>query len=149
MLFSPLSLAVKYDYLSDKLRAAYAWLAETDLDHTPVGSYPVCEGVTANVQEYDTFPASEGSFETHDLFFDVQYVISGKEQFGVCKREGLVPKKADPANDVVFYEEPEHSGTVLLLPGDLIVVAPEDAHKPRCAAGAPEFVRKVVIKVKV
>ena len=40
------------------------------------------------------------------------------------------------------------SGTVLLLPGDMIVVAPEDAHKPRCAAGEPEFVRKVVVKVK-
>ena len=38
---------------------------------------------------------------------------------------------------------------VLLLPGDMIVVAPEDAHKPRCAAGDPEFVRTVVVKVKV
>ena len=105
--------------------------------------------MTANVQEYTTFPAAEGSFETHDLFFDIQYIISGKEQFGVCKRDGLVLKQDNPDNDVKFYEEPEMSGTVLLLPGDLIVVAPEDAHKPRCAAGAPEFVRKVVVKVKV
>lgn len=149
MYFSPLSLAAKYNYLEDKFQAAYKWLAETDLAKTPAGSYPVCEGVTANVQEYDTFPADQGSFETHDDYFDIQYVISGKEQFGVCKREGLVQKKADPENDVVFYEEPEHSGTVLLLPGDLIIVAPEDAHKPRCCAGKPEFVRKVVVKVKV
>ena len=41
------------------------------------------------------------------------------------------------------------NGTVLLLPGDMIVVAPEDAHKPRVAADGPEFVRKVVVKVKV
>lgn len=149
MFFAPLDLATKYNYLDDKFRAAYKWLAETDLDHTPVGSYPVCDGVTANVQEYDTFPASEGSFETHDAYFDIQYVISGKEQFGYCKREGLVLKQDVPENDVKFYEEPALSGSVLLLPGDLIVVAPEDAHKPRCAAGAPEFVRKVVVKVKV
>lgn len=149
MFFAPLGLATKYNYLDDKFRAAYKWLAETDLDHTPVGSYPVCDGVTANVQEYDTFPASEGSFETHDAYFDIQYVISGKEQFGYCKREGLVLKQDVPENDVKFYEEPALSGNVLLLPGDLIVVAPEDAHKPRCAAGAPEFVRKVVVKVKV
>ncbi len=149
MFFAPLGLATKYNYLDDKFRAAYKWLAETDLDHTPVGSYPVCDGVTANVQEYDTFPASEGSFETHDAYFDIQYVISGKEQFGYCKREGLVLKQDVPENDVKFYEEPALSGSVLLLPGDLIVVAPEDAHKPRCAAGAPEFVRKVVVKVKV
>ena len=149
MFFAPLDLATKYNYLDDKFRAAYKWLAETDLDHTPVGSYSICDGVTANVQEYDTFPASEGSFETHDAYFDIQYVISGKEQFGYCKREGLVLKQDVPENDVKFYEEPALSGSVLLLPGDLIVVAPEDAHKPRCAAGAPEFVRKVVVKVKV
>ena len=149
MFFAPLDLATKYNYLDDKFRAAYKWLAETDLDHTPVGSYPICDGEAANVQEYDTFPASEGSFETHDAYFDIQYVISGKEQFGYCKREGLVLKQDVPENDVKFYEEPALSGSVLLLPGDLIVVAPEDAHKPRCAAGAPEFVRKVVVKVKV
>lgn len=149
MFFSPVSLATKYNYLEEKFLAAYKWLAETDLDNTAAGSYPICEGVTANVQEYTTIPAAEGSFETHDLFFDIQYIISGKEQFGVCKRDGLVLKQDNPDNDVKFYEEPEMSGSVLLLPGDLIVVAPEDAHKPRCAAGAPEFVRKVVVKVKV
>ena len=149
MFFSPVSLTTKYNYLEEKFLAAYKWLAETDLDNTAAGSYPICEGVTANVQEYTTIPAAEGSFETHDLFFDIQYIISGKEQFGVCKRDGLVLKQDNPDNDVKFYEEPEMSGTVLLLPGDLIVVAPEDAHKPRCAAGAPEFVRKVVVKVKV
>ena len=58
-------------------------------------------------------------------------------------------KKDVPENDVKFYEEPALSGTVLLLPGDLIVVAPEDAHKPRVAADGPEFVRKVVVKVRV
>lgn len=149
MFFSPLSLATKYNYLGDKFTAAYKWLQETDLDNTPVGSYPICEGVTANVQEYNTFPASEGNFETHDAYFDIQYVISGKEQFGYCKREGLVLKQDVPENDVKFYEEPALSGTVLLLPGDMIVVAPEDAHKPRVAADGPEFVRKVVVKVKV
>ena len=149
MFFSPLSLATKYNYLDDKFTAAYKWLQETDLDNTPVGSYPICEGVTANVQEYNTFPASEGNFETHDAYFDIQYVISGKEQFGYCKREGLVLKQDVPENDVKFYEEPALSGSVLLLPGDLIVVAPEDAHKPRCCADGPEFVRKVVVKVKV
>ena len=110
MYFAPISQATKYNYLDDKFQAAYKWLAETDLDNTPAGSYPICEGVTANVQEYTTFPASEGSFETHDKFFDIQYVISGKEQFGVCKREGLVLKEDHPENDLKFYEEPAMSG---------------------------------------
>ena len=149
MYATTIALAEKYNYLDDKFKAAYAWLRDTDIAALSAGSYPVCEGVTANVQEYTTFPASEGSFETHDKFFDIQYVISGKEQFGYCKREGLVLKEEQPENDLKFYQEPALSGTVLLLPGDLIVVAPEDAHKPRCCADGPEFVRKVVVKVKV
>jgi YhcH/YjgK/YiaL family protein len=52
-------------------------------------------------------------------------------------------------NDVVFYSDPDLYGQVLLREGDLIVVAPEDAHKPRCAAGAPAPVKKVVVKVKI
>ena len=50
---------------------------------------------------------------------------------------------------MIFYEEPEYSGSVVLTPGDLIVVSPEDAHKPRVALDQPEPVRKVVVKVRV
>ncbi len=149
MLFSPISIATKYNYLEEKFTTAYRWLVETDLANTPVGNYPLCDGVTAMVQEYTTSPAEKLSFETHDAYFDIQYVISGKEQFGVCKRDGLTVKQAKPENDVTFYDDPALCGTVLLLPGDLIIVAPEEAHKPRCAAGEPEFVRKVVVKVRV
>lgn len=150
MLFSHISIAEKYNYLDEKFKRAYQWLAQTDLSGISVGAYQIGgEDVIANVQEYTTMPANEGFFETHDKYFDIQYVISGKEQFGVCKRDGLTVREENPENDVVFYEEPDACGSVLLSPGDLIVVAPEDAHKPRCAAGSSEFVRKIVIKVRV
>ena len=105
--------------------------------------------MVANVQEYTTYPASEASFETHEKFFDIQYMASGREMFGVCKRDGLKVKERIEENDLIFYQEPEFSGSVLLEEGDLIVVAPEDAHKPRCVAGAPCQVKKVVVKVAV
>ena len=103
----------------------------------------------ANIQEYTTIKPEEGYFETHEKFFDIQYVVSGKEQFGFCKRDGLVVRERIEENDLIFYEEPALSGTVLLEAGDLIVVAPEDAHKPRCQAAGPEAVKKVVVKVAV
>ena len=144
-----LTLSEKYNYLEDKFKAAYKWLAETDICALDDGAYPVCEGVTANVQSYTTYPASEGRFEAHDEYFDIQYVASGLEQFGLCNREGLVLSEDVPENDVKFYEEPAHSASILLTPGDFVVVAPEDAHKPRCAAGEPCAVKKVVVKVKI
>lgn len=148
MFFSNVSIAKKYNYLEDKFLAAYKWLEETDITALPVGSYPILgDTVIANVQEYTSIKWEEGSFETHDKYFDIQYVVSGKEQFGVCKRDGLVEKERRDASDLVFYEEPALSGSVLLEAGDLIVVAPEDAHKPRCQADGPEPVKKVVVKV--
>lgn len=148
MFFSNITIAEKYNYLEEKFRCAYKWLAETDIAALAVGSYPIMgDTVVANVQEYTTKLPEEGLFETHEKYFDIQYVVSGKEQFGVCKRDGLKVKSRDEANDLIFYEEPELCGTVLLEEGDLIVVAPEDAHKPRCQAGGPCEVKKVVVKV--
>lgn len=148
MFFSNITIAKKYNYLEEKFLAAYKWLEETDLAGLPVGSYPILgDQVVANIQEYTSIKPEEGSFETHEKFFDIQYVVSGKEQFGFCKRDGLVVKERIEENDLIFYEEPALSGSVLLEAGDLIVVAPEDAHKPRCQADGPEPVKKVVVKV--
>ena len=53
------------------------------------------------------------------------------------------------SGDITFYEDPELSGEVLLNAGDYIVLAPEDAHKPRLVAGKKMPVKKIVIKVPV
>ena len=149
MFFANIKIAEKYNYLEEKFVKAYRWLAETDIMSLEPGAYPIDgETVFAQVQEYTTGPAEEALFETHDKFFDIQYVVSGKEMFGVCKRDGLVEKERAGA-DLVFYEEPEFCGYVFLDQGDAIVVAPEDAHKPRCIAGEPTEVKKVVVKVAV
>jgi YhcH/YjgK/YiaL family protein len=90
------------------------------------------------------------SFETHEKFFDIQYLVEGVELLGACTRQGLVVKTPyDTANDVTFYEDPDHAGQVLLRGDDYVIFAPEDAHKPRCQAGAPLPVKKIVVKVPV
>ena len=151
MFFSHISIAQKYNYLNENFITAYKWLAETDLKSLPEGTYPLVgeKEVYAMVQEYSTSPWEERRFETHDKYFDIQYMVTGDEMFGVCKRDGLKEIERIDANDVVFYEDPALFGEVLLKEGDFIVVAPEDAHKPRCAAGTPAPVKKVVIKVKL
>ncbi len=101
------------------------------------------------MQEYTTIPWEECAFEAHDQYFDIQYVVSGRELFGYVKREDLKEKAPyDSEKDLVFFEEPERSGQILLEAGDLAVVPPEDAHKPRCIAGEKCRVKKIVVKVK-
>ena len=69
---------------------------------------------------------------------------------GVVNVEGLTVKiPYDKDNDIEFYVEPAFSGNVFMRTGDYIILAPEDAHKPRCAAGIPMHVAKIVVKVSV
>ena len=150
MFHTQLSIAEKYDYLAPKFRAGYKWFAETDLAAIADGKYPVLgDEVVADVQSYTTQPESERRFETHDQHFDIQYMAEGEEFFGVCPRDGLKLLESKPERDVEFWSSPEKYSMVLLKKGEFIVVAPEDAHKPRCAVGSPAKVRKVVVKVKV
>lgn len=150
MLSCNLSIATKYDYLADKFKAGYKWLAENDIKALETGKYKILgDDVVADVQSYTTEPAEKRKFEAHDKFFDIQYMADGDEFFGVCKREGLKLKESHPDRDVDFYEDPESFGMVLLKEGDFIVVEPEEAHKPRCAVKEPAKVKKVVIKVRV
>jgi len=140
----------KYDLTAPKFQTAFSFLKRADLAELAEGWYELGDGVRASVQRYTTFPAAELDFETHIDYFDVQYMVSGQEMIGVVSAQGLETKiPYDKNNDIQFYHEPAFSGAVFMRAGDYIVLAPEDAHKPRCAAGAPMAVNKIVVKVPV
>ncbi len=143
--------ATKYDYLSAKLKAGYEFLQRDDLASLPVGKMPLPDGLTVLVQEYTSKIPENCRFESHDKFFDIQYVVSGEEMFGLANRSDLEEDGAyNPEKDITFYKEPAVSGGVLLKAGDFIVVPPEDAHKPGLmVAGKQAPVKKLVIKVPV
>ena len=140
----------KYDLAESKFKTAFAFLHRDDLTDLPEGWHELDNGVRASVQHYTTMDADTLSFETHEKFFDIQYLVEGTELIGCRSRTGLTEKtQYDPANDITFYEEPALSGAVLLEAGDYVVLAPEDAHKPRCIAGQAMPVKKIVVKVPV
>lgn len=142
--------ANKYDYMQEKLAKAVAFLKENDLTTYPVGKVVIEEGeIIADFQSYTTAPAEDIPLETHDVFFDVQYLIAGKEIFGFAPREGLtVATPYNETNDITFYEPSENRGYMVLNPGDFVIVSPDEAHQPRCAVEAPMDVKKIVIKVR-
>ncbi|MBS6722971.1 MAG: YhcH/YjgK/YiaL family protein [Clostridiales bacterium] len=152
MLTTNLSLAEKYDYLSDKFKKAFTFLRETDLSALPVGNIAIDgEDVYANVQSYTTMAAEECPFESHRAYFDLQYVAEGEECFGYTPVETLTPSMDyDAERDLIFYNEPEESGAVILKKGDFAIVPPEDGHAPRrMTAAGPCKVKKIVVKIKV
>jgi YhcH/YjgK/YiaL family protein len=140
----------RYDLKNERFQKAYAWLQKQDLTKLAVGDYTIEENnVIAHVQAYMTKPIEQCTFEAHDAFFDIQYLISGQERFGICSREGLTVSKKEEQNDTILYQAPAVYGSVILQPGDLIIVAPEEAHAPHGAADQPMEVHKVVVKVRI
>lgn len=139
-----------YHSEAPKFRTAFAFLRRRDLSTLPEGWIELDNGVRASVQHYTTKPAEALDFETHEAYYDIQYVVDGVELVGCVSRNGLTEKSPYSAkDDVTFYQEPALSGAVLLRAGDYVVLSPMDAHKPRCAAGTPVPVKKIVIKVPV
>ena len=150
MEFGTIGNEYKYDLTSDAFRTAFAFLHRDDLGTLPEGWIELGHGVRASVQHYATMAADTLDFETHEKFFDIQYLVEGEEYLGICTRQGLVAKTPyEIERDVTFYHDPVHAGQVLLRGGDYVIFAPEDAHKPRCFVSAPLAVKKIVVKVPV
>lgn len=154
MLTTTVALAKKYDYLSEKFQKAYAFLSRADLAALEPGNHTIDgQDIYANVQHYTTIPAAEAAFESHDQYFDIQFMLEGEELFGYIPRAQLhqAAMPYDPQRDLTFYAEPAEGQAcyLLLRQGDLAIVPPEDAHKPRCMAGTAKPVKKIVVKVRV
>lgn len=151
MLTTSLNLAEKYNYLEERFKKGYEFLRSTDLAALPVGRVDIDgDRLFASVQEYTTMAADTCKYEAHNRYFDIQYVVEGEEQFGYAKRADLEEEAPyNEADDIVFFKDSCDGGSVLLKAGDFAVVAPEDAHKPRCVAGGPCKVKKIVLKVLV
>ena len=70
MLATSIELVTKYDYLSEKFKKAYHWLATNDTAKMEDGRYDICDGVFAMVQRYETVDFNEARFESHKDYFD-------------------------------------------------------------------------------
>lgn len=139
-----------YDFNAPKFLTAFTFLKRSDLFTMPEGWVELDNGVRASVQHYTTAPAEKLKFETHERFFDIQFIVDGEEVIGCTFRGGMkIETPYDTKNDVTFYQTPSVHGGVYLKAGDYAIFAPEDAHQPRCAANVPTQVIKIVVKVPV
>lgn len=115
----------------------------------PDGRYPIDgEKVFAIVQRYVTSAPPEPRFEAHRAYLDVQYLARGSEVIGWAPLARLeVTEAYDAEKDICFGRVRGSWTPALVEAGRLAVLWPEDAHAPRLAAGAPEEVIKIVVKV--
>jgi YhcH/YjgK/YiaL family protein len=147
---------------ADKFAAVFAYL--DDLFHDASGPaarlrsivvgdtqrIELTGGAFALEQVYRSKIRTEGFFESHRKYIDVQVVFDGEESMEVFDQSrAMIRHPYDPQRDLLVYED--RGGSVLhLSAGDAAVFHPTDIHMPGlCGLSGPALVRKTVIKVPV
>jgi biofilm protein TabA len=107
-------------------------------------------GAFALSQAYLTKSRTEGKWETHRAYIDVQAVFAGEEFMEITDRNRMtLAEDLTPERDVIFYQAFDQGSVLRLGVGDVAVYFPPDAHLGGIAIAAPVVVRKVVVKVPV
>ncbi|UML94251.1 YhcH/YjgK/YiaL family protein [Shewanella xiamenensis] len=142
-----------YQSLSPRIATALAHLASADFSQLPVGNYHLDgEDIFVIVNDYHTKPQSTEPFEVHQKYIDVQYVVSGEEEFGYLPLADQTPSK--PYFEKHDYAEFDYESNkanasyIQLKAGMFALFFPGDMHMPG-TSDTPTAVRKVVIKVKI
>ena len=136
----------------DVWRDLGAFLSRISAD-VPEGKWSIREQeIFAQISAYKTKPLSEGRFETHECYVDVQFLLSGREMINVMPRDALIPNTSyDAQGDIRFYEAADEPIVRLtMVPGSFAMFFPQDAHCPQLTPQTGvQDVKKVVIKIDV
>lgn len=135
----------------EAIQKAIEYCKTTDIAALEPGTYPI-EGdlIYAKVFDNTSKPVAETHSEYHNNYVDVQFFVTGGELMGYA------PKKCEvelcgqnPDDDVYFTDQVEGEQFIKLIPGDYIMLFPNDLHRPGVAEAEPQTYRKAVVKVAV
>lgn len=97
--------------------------------------------------ELETVPFEETFYESHKKYLDIQIVTRGMERVDIAHPDGLT--LTEHKDDFYGYTG-EADQSVILKPGNFLVVFPGDAHRLKIAVHrCGEAFTRVVFKVKV
>lgn len=128
---------------------AIEWLKSQDLENLAEGKYEIDgKNVYANVMSYTTIPWEQATYEAHENYSDIQYVITGTELMTYAPVETLNPSGPyNPDKDVVKFDNANPGMKLPTHAGEYAIFFPWDGHKPKAANGEPAPVKKVVVKI--
>lgn len=105
------------------------------------------EQLFINNSEVQGLKKEDQILEIHRRYIDIHVLLSGKETFGWLPAEKLEQLKTpfQDETDFAFYTD-KPSTYITLVPGDFVIVYPQDAHAPIIGDGV---IRKLVVKIRV
>ncbi len=138
-----------YAGLHPLFEAGFSYIAQCLQTFPAPGVYEI-QGMDlfAKVQAFTT--RTQGFYETHNQYIDIQYMAEGKELVYIAKRGDLTPSgEYDAVEDAQFYLDDALQSAFVFEAGSFVIFFPDDAHKPSMEIGQPADAKKIVLKVKL
>jgi len=143
-----LSNAERYAALGPRFKQAFDFLRTTDLNALEPGRYPLAgDALFALVQNYHTKPTSEGFWEAHRRYIDLQFILQGTERIGYAPLHRMELESHDELRDLSVLKG--EGDFLTLTDGCFMLLWPEDAHMPGLQGDQSGPVRKIVFKIAV
>lgn len=133
----------------DAWRAALEFLRTADPTSLADGTWRITPdgSVRATVARYTTKDSAD--FEAHRRYIDLHYVIEGRECIQIAPINSVndCTQPYDAAKDIEFHASATSPTECPADPTRLVILFPNQAHKPCMKVGTNASVRKIVVKI--
>lgn len=148
MIYDLIENKALYMKLGEKYEKAFAFIEKAMKEDVATGKHIIDgDNVYANVSEYDT--KTEGVYEAHKDYIDLQFVLSGHEEIYWKNIKDCTPTtEYDKDGDYLLLTA--ENPVVLDMPeGAFAILYPDDVHAPCRAYKEVSHVKKIVVKIKM
>ncbi len=152
MIKNSLKYTKNYYNLSNKIKLALEYLEKNDLKVFDNRRYDILgDDVYVNVQDYTSKPETQGKWEAHKKYIDIQFMIKGTERIGVGEIDNYQTTEAyDESKDLEFLAVANDNYQFINMnENDFIILYPQDVHMPQIAMNTPSYVKKAVVKISI
>lgn len=152
MIKNSLKYTKNYYNLSNKIKLALEYLEKNDLKVFDNGRYDILgDDVYVNVQDYTSKAETQGKWEAHKKYIDIQFMIKGTERIGVGEIDNYQTTETyDEPKDLEFLAVANDNYQFINMnENDFIILYPQDVHMPQIAMNTPSYVKKAVVKISI
>ena len=148
MIHSTLDESTRYESLHPRFKEAFDYIKSHDLRAMEPQRLELRgEELFINRIDAPSNPQDEQPIEAHESYIDIQVLLEGRERIGWLPRAKCLSPRApyDESKDIIFFHD-QPTSYVDLLPGDFVILFPEDGHAPFIGDGSP--ISKLIVKVR-
>lgn len=148
MILTNLQNTARIEGLHPRFKMLFDYVKSHDILHMECGRIELDgDNLFINNVNPECMPAEKQVLEVHRDYIDVQILLEGRETMGWKALDDVSEeiKPYDPEGDCALYVD-RPTSWLHLVPGQVAIFFPEDAHAPVIGEGK---IRKMIAKVKI